>query len=97
MQTAKGAAVELQAPSTSFTSDATQIPRQLDSVNLDFSGASLLMIILQGCCILWHGVMLLVTQPGVVKLVSCCVQLLGSRRHVSSSSARALLFSSTLQ
>ena len=46
MQAAKGAALELQAPSTPSTSDATDIPRQLKSVNLDFSGTSLATIIL---------------------------------------------------
>ena len=70
MQTAKGPPVA-QAPSTSVTRDATDIPRQLESVNLDFSGKCLPTIILHVCCILWHSVRLLVAQPGAARI---CIQ-----------------------
>ena len=78
MQAAESAASELQA-STSCTRDANDIPRQLESVNLDFSGASLLTITLHTSSVWWHGIKLLLlqqqAQPGILTIISCCIQL----------------------
>ena len=76
MQAAESAASELQA-STSFITDAINIPRQLESVNLDFSGASLLTITLHRSSLWWHGdkSSLMQAQPGILTIISCCIQL----------------------